>query len=129
MQFERIQIPMRRWMSAFGAAPFFLLTAGAGAEPHVCSDQHMRSNFTRRIAPEPRPPIQIGDPAPSATAVVETTLSINPHGWQPGGAGAAGGATARRGSTPFSSPSTAAPSRTSAVRGTGWSQGMRRTMR
>jgi len=80
------------------ALPLLLLTLAwvpwtASAEP-AWDDSHMRSNFDHRFDHvPPRPPIQGIDryrqlreaptPTPS-TAIPETTLTLNPHGWKPG---------------------------------------------
>lgn len=118
----------RSWVRAIGAAPLLVWATNAGAADAsgvVWDDRHMRSNAARATERSTRPPIQIGEPAPAAAAVVETTLSINPHAWRPGGVAAGSASAAPRAGAARSPSQSAAPTRSSTVRGTGWSQGMR----
>lgn len=85
-------LPLAHLSAAVGVLALGLVAAApAGA----WDDSHMRSNFAHQRGPAPpRPPVQglsryeqaTEDPAPTPpTDVAETTLQINPHGWEPGG--------------------------------------------
>jgi hypothetical protein len=117
-------------LASLALAGLAALAGPAGAESSAANwdDSHMRSNFARQRGPAPpRPPVQGSDrfhqaaeaPAPTPpTTVAETTLHLNPHGWEPGA-----GAGARNATPPWASPgngghgsSSARPSASAGVR-------------
>lgn len=119
----------------FSAGPLILLSSVAWAEPpdqggEGWDDRHMRSNFARRLGERTTAlPIvggnRYGELATSTAAapptrVHETILSINPHGWQPGGP-SGGTSSAPRwtaSGSGFSETEDARPSRTSSMAAT-----------
>jgi hypothetical protein len=112
----------KRIRQVLGAGPVLFLGLAAAAEPAAQGGwdaRHMRSNFANHLRePSARPPIlggtrfAPGEEAAPATRVSEQTLSLNPHGWRPGGPSAgSSSARARGGSATFSSTADARPQR------------------
>jgi len=121
---------------------FAAANAHAGSGPGSGSswdDRHMRSNFAHQRGPAPpRPPVQgasryraaTEEPAPTPpTGVAETTLTISPHGWKPGGAVARTGATPPWAESHGSSLSSSASARPKARAGVRSGSSMRNSLR
>jgi hypothetical protein len=114
-----------------------LLSVSAWAEPPAdrtgegWDDSHMQSNFSRRASERVPHRVILGSTrygdatATPPTRVTETILSINPHGWTPGGATVSGSSAppwAASGSG-FSSSQGATPHRSSGLRSSAGSSG------
>jgi hypothetical protein len=121
---------------ALGASPLLLLSVTAWAEPpappgeRAWDDRHMQSNFARRLGERSVPGVIVGTNrfeelsgqaiATPPTRVQEQILSINPHGWKPGGPSFGGGSTPRWAASRSSSGASGAyPSRSSGLRNRG----------